>query len=153
MKTDYGEESIIYEKDFSLTVMIYEVEEKSYVLIKNRNVETIFGLLIHLSEMKQTMRREKDERGGEWSTLSQCYKVTFENKGQLGENIDFQKFGVDFEFSFNTTPTMSLKIDVNLSSEKNSYGVVKGKWFDGKTKRKWRESYPSLQLLPHLQNV
>ena len=72
LKTDYGDESIIYGKDFSLKVHISEEEEMSTELTMNRNVETILGLLIHLREMKQTMRREKDDRGGEWSTLSQC---------------------------------------------------------------------------------
>ena len=126
-------ENWIYSRDYMILVQIVENEYKNISLVENLSIPTLFGLKIHLSHVAKSLTREKrsyEMDFGYWP--ERCYKLTFEWDGSI-RDVDFQKFGVVFLFEFKRSLDELKEITFAITSEQNSYGLVKQKWFDGKT--------------------
>ena len=64
--------------------------------------------------------------------IGQCYKISPKWKGSI--TIDFTKFGIDLILTSTSNITQYLyneHVNFFVTSEKNSYGLVRRKWFDG----------------------
>ena len=150
------QEKWIYSKDFWILVQIFENDAQNITLVENLNIETLFGLKIHLIPITKSMTSQQiTSYSKEWP--EQCYKTTFQWVRNERE-VNFKKFGVEFLFEFNRTLDDLHRVAFAVTSEKNSYGVVKQKWFDGKTMEECKmisedgteEQCPNLEIDPFI---
>ena len=114
----------LYGKSFFIDATVFENETKTVTLLENKAVKTQLGLELQLTEIYAP----------NWLWSQQCYKIS-SNAVDGNKDIDFQKFGV--QLTFRTTQEHDLGYDeltgvtVISTSEKNAYGVVVNKWYDG----------------------
>ena len=139
-------ESMIYQEDFTINVKpLGDGEnETNEVLMENQRVK----ILPHI-EMSLTFL-QTSESG------VQCYKIS---SHVITKGRNLKNFGLEMTFNFNKKESLTnyisdkfsttlksgaevpIGVDVMLTSEENSYGVLKGRWFDGivdKTKLQFR---------------
>ena len=95
---------------------------KPLPLVVDRSVSTIFDL-----EFRLTLFQQIEATG-------QCYKISPQWKDNQRMNIDFTKFGLDLILNSTSHATKNVdseSVNIFVTSEKNSYGLAKRKWFDG----------------------
>ena len=98
-----------------------QIQKKESVLLEeNKIVKTMFNLDLHL--MKMFRESKPDEY---------CLRIKSNWNGDKEINIGSVLFDLAFEFeNFSVDPSL-VGFDVWISSEDNSYGMGKERWFDG----------------------
>ena len=132
-----------YGLNLSIDLNVQETDSRTITLRENEYISTLFGLEFHLSEMR--LKRQPDlpcfTSGSMFQTkgwpYKQCYTITPKWSGKASV-VDFEKlrFQLAFKVSANSSGTLDTMTNshypkVMFASEKNMFGVVAGKVFDG----------------------
>ena len=117
---DHGENFIASIRVYSPNQ--FQIIHKPVPLVKNKYVSslTISGLKFRLSAFQKTRANGR------------CYKISPQWNGSLA--FDSTQFGIDLilnSTSYQTQNVGSQRVNMFVTSEKNSYGLAKRKWFDG----------------------
>ena len=128
---DFGNTSLIYGVNVSITATLIERQNGTVILLENRNVSTVLGVEMHLSrfQLLKSIIANPNVKAE-----YQCFKITPSLKDS--EEIDFKRFRMQLAISF---PNVSAKCNggkIYPSTEKNSYGLTHGRWFDGSISQK-----------------
>ena len=140
LQFDDTHEKFVYGKDFVIDFKLSERKENSVALTLNKSLETIFSVVLHLSELRQARLVEQEHETNSFSNMWQCYKLSPTWNGR--EELDFANFSAKVGFTFSNASDIPDSIDVWVTSEQNSYGIVQENWFDGKVE------FPSVTLYP-----
>ena len=150
-KTNFDKRMILG-KDLTIELTVSEKEQQTVALVENVSVGTKLNLDSHLSEMYPIRRSvvqtlcSKNYVSEETHSM-QCYKITTKWNGH--GKLDFQSMGIQLRFHMLNPQLHHLYgPHVIFTSEKNSYGVVGERWFDGKPScAKYVHSSDLLQIL------
>ena len=147
---------LIYGKNFWMEAMVLQdpdMKNIPVILMENlwtdvSNIDpgfTEWSLKLHLSEMHMKVDKTSKESDGHYY-FQQCYKISSNWTGRKSIDVDMKNFGLQIASKCNSTWELSTgwnshkphlkqceisKATVYATSEKNSYGIVEKKWFDG----------------------
>ena len=137
LRTD-GMDVISNEDDFSIDITIPKITEngsETVTLEKNRYVKTLHNLELQLSDLWTSTNNSMPE----WFAYyrQKCHKIT--SKWSGSDSIDFARFAIKIIFKFDLLKENSVPKEAYMSvtSEANSFGLVRGKWFDGNMQDKF----------------
>ena len=146
----YGHKEMVLGKDFSINIKVREKGEKAVTLVENRVIKASPGLEFYLSRfwlsryLQNNTHADYGLEYGPYINLNvQCYKVTTGWDGN--KTLDFNLFRLEWTLNLLTgvIDIGLLKVNVSLASEKNSFGLATGKWYEGDIEK------PSATLLPY----
>ena len=116
-----------YSKDFIVDVKTAQNgKTKTISLVKDRFVNTLFGLQFQISEFFTSNLKAK-----------QCHKISA--KWNQHEIINMSEFEVKIFFNFSIDASnVHTVADIVITSEESSYGLAGQRWYDGKVQEDQR---------------
>ena len=84
---------LVYGQNVLIDARVWEKDEKKVRLQENRSVKTLFGLGLHLSELKPMWTPKTSSR-----MQYQCYRISPEYRGN--EDIDMQSFRIQLHINY-----------------------------------------------------
>ena len=115
-------EPLKYSRDLLFKAKVSE--QRTTTLLQNMYTPVQLGLELRLKELKL----------GEKLNIYQCYQIATRWQGH--GNIDMKDFNITLALNFSSRYSNVFHANkdyiIHITSEQNSYGLTKGKWFDGK---------------------
>ena len=123
---DFGDKILTYGLNISFDATFIEDQNSTVKLVENRNVSTWLGVEMHLSKLKLLSSMYDNPLV---KPEYQCFKITPHLNDS--KDIDFRRFSIKLEISFSNESSKCNGGKIFPLTEKNSYGVTHGRWFDG----------------------